>query len=79
MGTKTVRLDEQVYERIRQQKRPDETFSEAIDRLLGGSSLAELGDIFDDSQVEEMREAIEKADEADAEEVADVRERFDDR
>lgn len=79
MGTKTVRLDEQVYERIRQQKRPDETFSEAIDRLLGGSSLAELGDIFDDSQVEEMKQAIEEADEADAEEVEDVRARFDDR
>jgi predicted CopG family antitoxin len=33
MATKNVRLDEDVYERIKARKRNDETFSEAIARL----------------------------------------------
>jgi predicted CopG family antitoxin len=78
MGTKTVRLDERVYERVRAQKRPDETFSEAIDRLVGGPSLSELGDVFDDDEVEEMREVIADADEADAEAVEEIIDEFDD-
>ena len=42
METKTVRLDEEVYERIKAHKRDDETFSEAIDRLTGGYSLLDF-------------------------------------
>jgi predicted CopG family antitoxin len=77
MGTKTIRLEEDVYERLREQKRDDETFSEAVQRLLGGPSLAELGDVIEDEdRVQRMRDAIEEADEADAEEVDEVLERF---
>jgi predicted CopG family antitoxin len=78
MGTKTVRLREDVYERIRARKREDETFSEAVDRLTGDPSIAELGEIFDDDQVDEMRDAIDAANEADADHVEDLLERFDD-
>ena len=76
MGTRTVRLDEDVYERIRHLKDDDETFSEAIDRLTGTRSLAELGDVVDAERVDEMRAAIEAADEADAAEVDDIVDRF---
>ncbi|MBB6647487.1 DUF7557 family protein [Halobellus ruber] len=34
MGTKSVRLDEEVYERVRAYKRDDETFSDAVARLI---------------------------------------------
>lgn len=78
MGTKTVRLREDVYERIRARKREEETFSEAVDRLTGDPSLSELGGIFDDDQVDGMRDAIDAADEADADAVEDLLERFDD-
>jgi len=44
MVTKTVRLEEGVYERIKAKKRDDETFSEAIDRLTRDVSLLDLGD-----------------------------------
>lgn len=44
MGTKQVRLDEDVYERIKSRKRDDETFSEAIDRLTGGYTLLDFAD-----------------------------------
>jgi predicted CopG family antitoxin len=66
IGTKTVRLREDVYERIRARKGEDETFSEAVDRLTGDPSIAELGEIFDDDQVDEMRDAIDAATEADS-------------
>jgi predicted CopG family antitoxin len=78
MRTKTVRLREDVYERIRARKREEETFSEAVDRLTGDPSLSELGGIFDDDQVDGMRDAIDAADEADADAVEDLLERFDD-
>lgn len=39
MGTKLVRLDEEIYERIAAHKRDDETFSEAIGRLTSDYSL----------------------------------------
>lgn len=71
-----VRLDDDVYEYIRSQKRSDESFSDAVERLIGGRSLRELRDVFDDSQVAEMRDAIDAADEVDREEARDVAERF---
>ena len=72
MGTRTVRLDEDVYERIERRKRLDETVSEAIDRLIRTPSLAELGGVVDEGCVEEMEKAIEAADEADAADVERV-------
>jgi predicted CopG family antitoxin len=68
MGTKTVRLDEDVYERVRSRKRDNETFSEAIDRLTGGSSLLDLEGTLSDEEADDLREAIEESREADIEE-----------
>jgi predicted CopG family antitoxin len=76
MGTKSVRLDDDVYERVKAHKREDETMSEAIDRLIGRPSLHELGGILDGDRVDEMRKTIEDADEEDAAEVKEVVERF---
>jgi predicted CopG family antitoxin len=72
MGTKTVRLDEDVYERVRSQKREDETFSEAIDRLTGGSSLLDLEGTLDDEEADDVREAIEESRAADVEEPKEI-------
>jgi predicted CopG family antitoxin len=72
MGTKTVRLDEDVYERVRSQKREDETFSEAIDRLTGGSSLLDLEGTLNDEEAEDVREAIEESRAADLEEAKEI-------
>jgi len=55
MPTKTVRLKEDVYERIKAKKRDDETFSEAIDRLTRDVSLLDLAD--EDGEYDEGREA----------------------
>jgi len=62
MGTKNVRLEEGVYERIKDEKRDGETFSEAVDRLIGGASLLDLVGILSDEEATEMREALEEVD-----------------
>lgn len=61
MGTKTIRLDDDVYERVRAHKRDDETFSEAIDRLIGGASLLDLVGTASEQEAAEMREAIDRS------------------
>lgn len=71
-----IRLEDDVYERIKAHKRDDESFSEAVERLIGRRSLRELRDVFTDGQVAEMRQAIDKADEEDVEAVRDVADRF---
>ncbi len=71
-----IRLDDDVYERIKSNKREGESFSDAVERLIGGRSLRDLRDVFDEDQVSEMREAIETADQEDRAEVHEVAERF---
>lgn len=71
-----VRLEDHVYERIKANKRDDESFSEAVERLIGGRSLRDLRDVFDEDQVSGMRDAIEAADQQDRDEVREVAERF---
>jgi len=78
MNTKSVRLDEDVYERIKSEKRPDETFSEAIDRLTGGVSLLDLVGILSDEEAAEFRAVIDETDEDAVEEIDEVVERFED-
>jgi predicted CopG family antitoxin len=71
-----VRLDDDMYERIKASKREGETFSDAVERLIGGRSLRDLRDVFDDDQVSEMRDAIDEADERDRDETQKIAERF---
>jgi predicted CopG family antitoxin len=62
MGTKTIRLDENVDELLRARKRDDETFSEAVERLVGSPSLRELAGILSDEEAEEFRRVIDNYD-----------------
>lgn len=71
-----MRLEDDVYERIKANKRDDESFSDAVGRLIGGRSLRDLRGVFDEEQVSEMRTAVEAADRADRDEVREVAERF---
>ncbi|RAW45800.1 hypothetical protein DQW50_07235 [Halorubrum sp. 48-1-W] len=77
MSTRNVRLDEDVYERIKSEKRPDETFSEAVGRLIGGSSLLDLAGILSDEEAAEFRRAIDESDEAGTREIDELIDRFD--
>lgn len=77
MSTRNVRLDEDVYERIKSEKYPDETFSETVDRLIGGSSLLDLAGILSDDTANEFRRAIEASDDAGTREIDELVDRFD--
>jgi len=71
-----IRLDDDVYERVRAERREGESFSDAVERLINGRSLSDLADVFDDEQAREMRDVIEAADERDREDARRVAERF---
>lgn len=77
MGSTTIRLDEDVYERLRAVKRDDESFSEAVDRLLGGGSLLDLVGLWSEETVEEVRAAVADADDASIFDADRLVERFD--
>lgn len=74
--SRQVRLEDDVYEHIKTNMRDDESFSDAVERLIGGRSLRDLRDVFNDDQVAEMRDAVEAVDRADNKEVDDVAARF---
>ena len=44
MGTKQIRVSEDLYARIESEKEPDETLGEALERLVGGYSLTEFAE-----------------------------------
>jgi predicted CopG family antitoxin len=74
MGTKTVRLDEAVYEHIKSKKRDDETFSEAIDRLTSDYTLLDFAGGWDEddlAKVQALQEKAEQQNRADREELLD--------
>ncbi|MFW5956636.1 MAG: antitoxin VapB family protein [Halorhabdus sp.] len=43
MGTKTIRVREDVYERLKSRKRSDESFSDLLDRLTDRDTQFERG------------------------------------
>lgn len=58
-----VRLSDEVYERIKSEKRDDETFSEAVDRLTADWTLddyAEEEPVMDPEKHRELLDEIEK-------------------
>jgi predicted CopG family antitoxin len=76
MGTKQIRVSEDLYARVRSENREGETLGETLERLVGGRSLADLGDVFDETQATQIREAVERADDRDREEARELAARF---
>ncbi|HET7325407.1 MAG TPA: antitoxin VapB family protein [Halococcus sp.] len=58
MGTKTIRLDDEAYERLASRKREGESFSDVVKRVAGERSLLEIAGILSDEEAETMREII---------------------
>lgn len=61
MATKTIRLTEGVYTQLKAEQRDDETFSETVERLVGGTSLLDLAGNLTDDQAAEARETVRRS------------------
>lgn len=66
MGTKTIRVREEVYERLRAQKRPDESFSDLLDRLTDRrtgfeNGFGALSDVDFESGLAELDERFDES------------------
>lgn len=59
MGSKTISIKESTYDRLKAAKSPDESFSDAIDRLVdartGRHALFNLVGLLDEAELEEVR------------------------
>jgi predicted CopG family antitoxin len=58
MGAKNISIPESVYERLKDQKGDDESFGDAIDRLLDSRPLEEFWGAWDEETADRTREAI---------------------
>ncbi len=69
MGTKTISLEDSAYERLRAAKRPGESFSDVVRRVLGSRepSLLEFTRLLDRRAADEVAEAIRRMRDADLE------------
>jgi predicted CopG family antitoxin len=59
VATKHIRVDEDLYERIKSESRPDERLSETVERLIGGPSLLDLAGTLTDEEADEFRSVVE--------------------
>jgi predicted CopG family antitoxin len=60
MGMRTIAVSDEVYERLRALKRPDESYSKLLDRLAGRPSLMDLVGVMGPEQVETIRRSVEE-------------------
>lgn len=58
MGTKQMRVSEDLYARVKSENRDGETLAETLDRLVGGYSLT---DFADDAEELDLDVSIEEA------------------
>jgi len=69
MGTKTISLEDSAYLKLKAAKRPGESFSDVINRIVGSRepSLLDLRGLFDRKSVDQLAVAIARMREEDIE------------
>lgn len=77
MGTTTVRLDDEIYERIKAANKDAETYSETIERLIGGVSLLDLAGNLSEEEATEAKQAVQQSREVGVRNARDIGRRFD--
>jgi len=61
MSTKTISIKVEAYERLRQRKKPRESFTDVINRLTEKKSLMEFAGILSDEVADRLEENIRKS------------------
>ena len=59
MGTKTISLAEDAYEKLKRHKREDESFSDVVRRLTGDVTLSTYYGCLDEETADDLAEAIQ--------------------
>ncbi len=74
---RNVRLTEEAYQRLKNRKRPRESFSDTVERIAGERSLLDLAGILSEEEAEEMREAIRESEDRSRERLDRLTDRMD--
>lgn len=61
MGAKNISIPEDVYRKLREERRNDESFGDAIDRLLGRQDLADFWGAWEPDTAARARTAIDES------------------
>jgi len=59
MGTKTISLTEEAYDKLRAAKKEGESFSDVVERIAPGVRLEEYWGALDDETAADLREVVE--------------------
>jgi predicted CopG family antitoxin len=60
MGTKNISISEEAYERLSALKKPNESFTEVINRLTERRSILELAGVLTEREGRELSETMSK-------------------
>jgi len=60
MGTKTISLADDAYERLKAEKEEGESFSDVVRRLTDGVELSEYYGILSDATAEELEDIVDE-------------------
>ncbi len=76
MASKNISLRRDVYEKLRVEKRPDESFTDVIDRLLrwGKPPLTRFSGTISEATARRMEDALETLSEVEKSEIAKLSE-----
>lgn len=76
MGTKTISLSDEAYNRLTAAKKEGESFSDVVNRISPGVRLKEYWGVLDDEAADELREAIRTGQDRRTDERSTRRERL---
>jgi predicted CopG family antitoxin len=60
VGTKTISLADDAYEKLKTHKREGESFSDVVRRLAGGVALSEYYGLLDEETADDLERVIEE-------------------
>lgn len=63
--TQVVQLSDEAYRRLTNAKRPEESYSDAVLRLMGGRDLRDLEGLREGEEIERFMERLREADRRD--------------
>ena len=76
MGTKTISITEEAYERLKMRKENNESFTDVINKITGKRNIMELAGILSNNEAEQMKKHIQGIRERSRERMERIREQL---